>query len=127
MCSSVAPVPIKGLQLKAPLAQDAGKPGVDSVAFATSQKMLAGDVVKRGRRGQPCAGHAEPVGQLPGEPWIKRLIAFAEGHGVFADYRDDFSLLDKIKQVFPEIVGPNRAHSLFVARLPVRGAGSVAS
>src|SRR5260370_39499777 len=30
----------------APLAQDAGKPGVDSVAFAASQKMLAGDVVK---------------------------------------------------------------------------------
>jgi hypothetical protein len=34
---------------------------------------------------------------------------------VFADYGDDFSLLDKIKQVFPEIVRPNRAHPQFVA------------
>jgi hypothetical protein len=50
-----------------------------------------------------------------GEPRIKRFLYFAEGHGVFADYRDDFSLLDKIKQVFPEIVGPNRAHPQFVA------------
>jgi hypothetical protein len=40
--------------------------------------------------------------QLPGEKRIKRLVAFAEAHGVFADYRDHFSLLDKIKQVFPE-------------------------
>jgi len=74
----------------APLAQDAGKPGVDSAAFAASQKMLASDVVKRGCRGEPCAGHAQPVGQLQSEPRIKRLVAFAEGHGVFADYRDDF-------------------------------------
>ena len=33
---------------------------------------------------------------------------------MFADYRDDFSLLDKIKQVFPEIIRANRAHPQFV-------------
>jgi hypothetical protein len=27
---------------------------------------------------------------------------------VFPNYRDDFSLLDKIKKVFPRIVSPNR-------------------
>lgn len=45
--------------------------------------------------------YTEPVGQLPSKPRIKRLVVFAEGYGVFADYRDDFSLLDKIKQLFP--------------------------
>ena len=75
--------------------------------------MLAGDVVKCGRRGEACAGYPKPFGQLPGEPRIKRLVAFAETHGVFADYGNDFSLLDKIKQVFPEIVGPSGAHPQF--------------
>ena len=89
--------------------------------------MLAGDVIKRGRRGEPCAGYTEPVGQLPGEPRIKRLVAFAEGHGVFADYRDDFSLLDKIKQVFPEIVGPIWAHPHSVAGCQSAEPASVAS
>jgi hypothetical protein len=45
---------------------------------------------------------------------------------VFADYRDDFSLLDKIKQVFPEIVRANRAHPQFVVRRQSAELASVA-
>jgi len=44
----------------------------------------------------------------------------------FADHRDDFSLLDKIKQVFPEIVCPNRAHPQFVASCQSAEPASVA-
>ena len=41
--------------------------------------------------------------------------ALQSGSKVVVRYRDDFSLLDKIKQVFPKIVGPNQAHPQFVA------------
>ena len=64
--------------------------------------------------------YTEPVGQLPSKPRIKRLVVFAEGYGVFADYRDDFSLLDKIKQLFPKIVAPNQAHPQFFGCQPAR-------
>jgi hypothetical protein len=35
-----------------------------------------------------------------------------EPFSVFADYRQDFSLLDIIKQIFPEIIAPNRGAHL---------------
>jgi hypothetical protein len=63
---------------RAPLAEDAGKPGIDCIAFASSQKMLAGHVIQRRLLGEPCAVYTEAGGQLPGEAGIKQLIAFSK-------------------------------------------------